>query len=167
MQLPPPAVFHDKYQWEIWKNTAGKSASPYWPSRCLDTCRGPQCFSINIVFKHCLHLPFLAVQTRDALSQHLPWFSLFPMLPNPILSLPCHPCVKPVQISRGRVPSAWGRRSLQFALIRNYNLGSFSLFFASETFLHNFDSRAEFFSFSIFFIHKMHLIRQVRRMPPP
>ena len=26
MQLPPPAVFHDKYQWEIWKNTAGKSA---------------------------------------------------------------------------------------------------------------------------------------------
>ena len=28
MQLPPPAVFHDKYQWEIWKNTAGKSATP-------------------------------------------------------------------------------------------------------------------------------------------
>ena len=26
MQLSPPAVFHDKYQWEIWKNTAGKSA---------------------------------------------------------------------------------------------------------------------------------------------
>ena len=109
--------------------------------------RGPQCFSIKIVFKHCLHLPFLAIQTRDALSQHLPWFSLFPLLPNPILSLPCHPCVKPVQISRGRVPSAWGRRSLQFALIRNYILGSFSLFFASETFLHKFDSRAPFFLF--------------------
>ena len=27
MQSPPPAVFHDKYQWEIWKNTTGKSAS--------------------------------------------------------------------------------------------------------------------------------------------
>ena len=27
MQSPPPAVFHDKYQWEIWKNTAGKSAT--------------------------------------------------------------------------------------------------------------------------------------------
>ena len=26
MQSPPPAVFHDKYQGEIWKNTAGKSA---------------------------------------------------------------------------------------------------------------------------------------------
>ena len=26
MQSPPPAVFHNKYQWEIWKNTAGKSA---------------------------------------------------------------------------------------------------------------------------------------------
>ena len=34
MQLSPPAVFHDKYQWEIWKNTAGKSArgdrEPFW-----------------------------------------------------------------------------------------------------------------------------------------
>ena len=29
MQSPPPAVFHDKYQWEIWKNTAGKSATPF------------------------------------------------------------------------------------------------------------------------------------------
>ena len=27
LQLPPPAVFHDKYQWDIWKNTARKSAS--------------------------------------------------------------------------------------------------------------------------------------------
>ena len=27
MQSPPPAVFHDKYQLEIWKNTAGKSAN--------------------------------------------------------------------------------------------------------------------------------------------
>ena len=23
-------VFHDKYQWEIWKNTAGKSARHFW-----------------------------------------------------------------------------------------------------------------------------------------
>ena len=29
MQFPPPAVFHDKYQWEIWKNTAGKSAKSF------------------------------------------------------------------------------------------------------------------------------------------
>ena len=28
MQSPPPAVFHDKYQWEIWENTAGKSDRP-------------------------------------------------------------------------------------------------------------------------------------------
>ena len=28
LQFPPPAVFHDKYQWEIWKNTAGKSVTP-------------------------------------------------------------------------------------------------------------------------------------------
>ena len=27
MQSPPHAVFHDKYHWEIWKNTAGKSAN--------------------------------------------------------------------------------------------------------------------------------------------
>ena len=29
MQSPPPAVFHDKYQWEIWENTAGKSARSF------------------------------------------------------------------------------------------------------------------------------------------
>ena len=29
MQSPPPAVFHDKYQREIWKNTAGKSATAH------------------------------------------------------------------------------------------------------------------------------------------
>ena len=27
MQSPPPVVFHDKYHWEIWKNSAGKSAT--------------------------------------------------------------------------------------------------------------------------------------------
>ena len=29
MQLPPPAVFHDNYQWEIWKNITGKSATAH------------------------------------------------------------------------------------------------------------------------------------------
>ena len=31
--LPPPAVYYYKYQWEIWKNTAGNSATPPPPSQ--------------------------------------------------------------------------------------------------------------------------------------
>ena len=33
--LDLPVVFHDKYQWEIWENTAGKSASLFWSTRSL------------------------------------------------------------------------------------------------------------------------------------
>ena len=58
MQSPPPAVFHDKYQGEIWKNTAGKSANYhhhyyyhchyYYSTRAWSTCQA--FFSLKIGF---------------------------------------------------------------------------------------------------------------------
>ena len=66
MQSPPPAVFHDNYQWEIWKNTAGKSAnfplalfSELWVSQawfCCSSCSIPSLVIWYIfVFYHWIH----------------------------------------------------------------------------------------------------------------
>ena len=63
MQSPPPAVFHDKYQWEIWKNTAGKSA-----------ISNPEFFHVCVpVFLH-FHISF----------QRLSHFPSYPCLHDPI-----------------------------------------------------------------------------------
>ena len=49
LQSPPPAVFHDKYQWEIWKKTAGKSATPPPPHL---TVRFSWSYSVSLTVKY-------------------------------------------------------------------------------------------------------------------
>ena len=52
MQSPPPAVFHDNYQWEIWKNTAGKSAKETQTFLCRPF--RPKSAITMWAIKHCL-----------------------------------------------------------------------------------------------------------------
>ena len=84
MQSPPPAVFHDKYQWEIWKNTAGKSASLFVEVFvCSQSHMVPilsqRCYhSSTVLLSHCLGVNTqpITVLPLVQLDHHRSWCNL-------------------------------------------------------------------------------------------